>query len=91
MDELGGGVVVLPGEPPAVRAGGLFVYQLATAQLTGGAFSLVETVEQAAGFGPPLHVHRDAAESFYVIAGAYEMRPARAITQGSWVASCPAA
>ena len=36
-------------------------------------FSLIETRETDAGVGPPLHVHRDAAESFYVLAGAYRM------------------
>jgi hypothetical protein len=37
---------------------------------TGGAFSLLEA-EEPPGFGPPLHIHRDAAEAFYVIQGEY--------------------
>jgi mannose-6-phosphate isomerase-like protein (cupin superfamily) len=41
--------------------------------VTQGAFSLIETVEPAAGLGPPLHVHRDCAESFLVLAGRYRM------------------
>lgn len=41
--------------------------------MTSGAFSLVETVEAMAGSGLPLHVHRDAAESFYGIDGEYVM------------------
>ena len=73
MDELDGGLVLLPGEVPPIRVGGFNVHVLATAELTGGAFSLVETAEPEAGGGPPLHIHRDAAESFYVVAGAYEM------------------
>jgi mannose-6-phosphate isomerase-like protein (cupin superfamily) len=37
---------------------------------TGGAFSLLEA-EEPPGFGPPLHIHRDAAEAFYVLGGEY--------------------
>jgi hypothetical protein len=37
---------------------------------TGGGFSLLEA-DEPAGFGPPLHIHRDAAESFYVLEGEY--------------------
>lgn len=32
--------------------------------------SLLEAAEPA-GFGPPVHIHRDADEAFYVLAGAY--------------------
>jgi glyoxylate utilization-related uncharacterized protein len=42
----------------------------ATGDETDGAFSLLEA-EEPAGFGPPLHVHRDAAEAFYVLEGEY--------------------
>jgi glyoxylate utilization-related uncharacterized protein len=42
----------------------------ATQEQTGGAFSLLEAVEPA-GFGPPLHIHHDAAEAFYVLEGEY--------------------
>jgi quercetin dioxygenase-like cupin family protein len=73
MDELGGGLVTRAGEARAIRESGFNVLVYATSELTNGAFSLIETVEQDPGGGPPLHVHRDAAESFYVIAGAYEM------------------
>ena len=37
---------------------------------TNGAFTLLEA-DEPAGFGPPLHVHRDAAEAFYVLEGEY--------------------
>jgi hypothetical protein len=37
---------------------------------TGGAFSLLEANEPP-GFGPPLHIHHDAAEAFYVLEGEY--------------------
>jgi glyoxylate utilization-related uncharacterized protein len=42
----------------------------ATSEQTNGAFSLLEA-DEPAGFGPPLHVHRDAAEAFYVLEGEY--------------------
>jgi oxalate decarboxylase/phosphoglucose isomerase-like protein (cupin superfamily) len=35
-----------------------------------GALSLLEA-EEPPGFGPPVHIHRDAAEAFYVVAGEY--------------------
>lgn len=43
---------------------------LADEGLTGGAYELFET-ETPVGFGPPLHVHRDREEAFYVISGRY--------------------
>ena len=43
----------------------------ATAGETSGAFSLIETVNPPDG-GPPLHVHRDVDEAFYVLEGQYE-------------------
>ena len=69
----GGGVVQLPGEARSIDVGGFTVVVHAGARETSGAFSLIETVEAKAGSGPPLHVHRDAAESFYVIEGEYVM------------------
>jgi mannose-6-phosphate isomerase-like protein (cupin superfamily) len=68
-----GGVVQLPGEARTIDVGGFTVVVHAAAGMTSGAFSLTETVEAIAGSGPPLHVHRDAAESFYVIDGEYVM------------------
>jgi mannose-6-phosphate isomerase-like protein (cupin superfamily) len=69
----GGGLVALPGESRAIDVGGFEVVVHADADLTQGAFSLIETGETTAGGGPPLHVHRDCAESFFVIAGRYRM------------------
>lgn len=69
-----GGLVLLPGEAVRIELPGATIRTIhATANTTDGAFSLVETAESAEGFGPPLHVHRDAAESFYVIEGEYLM------------------
>jgi len=42
----------------------------ATGYETDGAFSLLEA-DEPAGFGPPLHIHHDAAEAFYVLEGEY--------------------
>jgi len=69
----GGGVVLLPGEARKIDLGGFGVVVHADGDATGGAFSLIETVERSEGMGPPLHVHRDCAESFLVLAGRYRM------------------
>ena len=37
---------------------------------TAGGFTLLEA-DEPPGFGPPLHVHDDAAEAFYVLEGEY--------------------
>jgi len=42
----------------------------ATNEDTSGSFTLLEA-DEPANFGPPLHVHRDAAEAFYVLDGEY--------------------
>jgi mannose-6-phosphate isomerase-like protein (cupin superfamily) len=68
----GGGIVLTPGEARTIDVGGFTVIVHADRTETGSAFSLIETAEGAPG-GPPLHVHRDAAESFYVIEGEYLM------------------
>ena len=39
---------------------------------TGGVVSVLEN-EEPPGFGPPIHVHHDCAEAFYVLAGEYIM------------------
>jgi len=45
----------------------------ATAETTGGAFGLVESLV-APGFSPPLHVHHREDESFWVLEGELSMR-----------------
>src|SRR5437764_188650 len=44
----------------------------ADASSTRGIVSVLEAAEPP-GFGPPLHVHDDAAEAFYVLDGEYVM------------------
>lgn len=65
------GFVVRAGEgQSAPGAGGSL---LASAAATDGAFSLLVS-RAPAGDGAPLHVHRDESESFFVLAGIYQVR-----------------
>jgi quercetin dioxygenase-like cupin family protein len=45
----------------------------ATAETTDGHLCLIET-NAPVGHGPPLHVHRDEHEAFYVLAGTLEVQ-----------------
>ncbi len=65
--------VLGPGEARVIDVGGFDVTVHADGDSTDQAFSLIETAEAAPGAGPPLHIHRDCAESFFVLAGAYRM------------------
>ena len=69
----GGGIVVRPGEARVIDVGGFEVLVHADGAETDGQFSLIETNERAPGGGPPLHIHRDCAETFIVLAGRYAM------------------
>jgi quercetin dioxygenase-like cupin family protein len=73
VTNIGGGLVLLPGEARVIDVGGFSVTVLADDHLTAGAFALIETAEDQRGLGPPIHIHRDCAESFVVLAGAYRM------------------
>lgn len=65
--------VVLPHEARDLDLGTFHVEVLATAARTAGAFTLLRTRDEPPGFGPPLHLHRDAAEAFVVLEGDYLM------------------
>jgi mannose-6-phosphate isomerase-like protein (cupin superfamily) len=65
--------IVLPDEEPPLDLGTFQVQVLATAEQTAGQFSLLKTRAEPPGFGPPLHLHRDAAEAFFVLEGEYLM------------------
>lgn len=67
-------LIVNPGEGRKIEIGdhSFSMYVKAAGEETDGAFSLLESREPPA-LSPPLHIHRDAAESFYVIEGEYEM------------------
>ena len=59
-----------PGEGRSIDLGGFSMAVKATHDDTDGAFTLLEAQEPP-GFGPSLHVHRNAAEAFYVLEGEY--------------------
>lgn len=69
-DALSGGFVLQPGEGRSIDLGNFQMTVKATSEDTAGAFSLLEA-EEPPDFGPPLHIHRDAAEAFYVLSGEY--------------------
>ena len=62
--------VVGPGEGREVDLGDFVMTVKATDESTGGVVSILEATEPP-GFGPPIHVHHDCAEAFYVLEGEY--------------------
>lgn len=71
MSQTAGSAFVLgPGEGRSIDLGNFAMVVKATADDTGAAFTLLEAAEPA-GFGPPMHIHHDAAEAFYVLDGEY--------------------
>ncbi len=62
--------VLQPGEGRPIDLGGFLMIVKATAEETDNAFTLLEAAEPP-HFGPPMHIHRDAAEAFYVLEGEY--------------------
>ena len=64
--------VCRPGTARKIDLGAFGMTVKASGDDTGGLFSLLEA-EEPPGFGPPLHVHHDAAEAFYVLEGEYVM------------------
>ncbi len=67
-----GTVILQPGEGRSIDLGPFSMSVKATAAETGGAFSLLEA-DEPPGFGPPMHIHHDAAEAFYVLKGEYRI------------------
>lgn len=62
-----------PGEGRSLDLGdGSTVTVLADESRTGGVVSVLET-EEPPGLGPPMHLHHDCAEAFYVLEGEYLM------------------
>jgi len=73
MDErLEAGYVLRPGEGPTIELGNFEMSVKATGEQTSGGFALLEAAEPP-GFGPPMHIHHDAAEAFYVLEGEYHV------------------
>lgn len=65
--------IVHSGEGHVLGLGNFQAVVLADAAATDGAFSLLRTQGEPTGFGPPMHIHADAAEAFYVLEGTYRM------------------
>lgn len=70
MTVVGEAIVLRPGEGRSIDLGNFSMSVKATGDETNGAFTLLEA-DEPAGFGPPLHIHHDAAEAFYVLEGEY--------------------
>lgn len=64
------GIIQMPDEGRALDMGAFQMRVRAEADQTDGGFTLLQA-EEPPGFGPPLHVHDDAAEAFYVLEGEY--------------------
>ncbi len=65
-----GAYILQPGEGRQIDLGGFQMTLKAAGDDTAGVFSLLEA-DEPPGFGPPLHIHHDAAEAFYVLKGEY--------------------
>ena len=76
-------VLLLPGEGRPIGPGGFAMCVKASGSDTGESFTLLES-DEPPGFGPPLHIHHDAAEAFYVLRGEYQIF----IGEQEWL--CPA-
>jgi mannose-6-phosphate isomerase-like protein (cupin superfamily) len=64
--------VIGPGEGRFIDLGEFGMTLKAGADETGGVVSVLQA-DEPPGFGPPIHVHHDAAEAFYVLEGEYVM------------------
>jgi mannose-6-phosphate isomerase-like protein (cupin superfamily) len=62
--------VLMPGEGRAIDLGNFLMTVKSEGHNTAGAFTLLEATEPP-NFGPPMHIHRHAAEAFYVLEGEY--------------------
>lgn len=70
MKKTNRGFVLRPGEGRSIDLGNFRMTIKAGARETDSAFTLLEA-EEPPEFGPPLHIHHDAAETFYVLDGEY--------------------
>jgi mannose-6-phosphate isomerase-like protein (cupin superfamily) len=65
-------IVLKPGDGRAIDLGNFQMSVKASGAETGGLFALLEAAEPA-NFGPPMHIHHDCAEAFYVLEGEYRI------------------
>lgn len=63
-------VVLKPGEGRPIDLGNFTMSLKATGTQTGDAFALLEASEPP-NFGPPMHIHHNCGEAFYVLEGVY--------------------
>jgi mannose-6-phosphate isomerase-like protein (cupin superfamily) len=62
-------IVLMPGEGEVIAAGNSETRMKATAETTGGAFSISEGTFPAGMSGPPRHAHEHTTDTFYVLEG----------------------
>jgi mannose-6-phosphate isomerase-like protein (cupin superfamily) len=65
-------IVLKPGAGRSIPLGSFAMSLKASADDTDGAFSVLQANEPP-GFGPPMHIHHDCAEAFYVLEGEYRI------------------
>ncbi|HEX7168016.1 MAG TPA: cupin domain-containing protein [Acidimicrobiales bacterium] len=65
-------LVLEPGGGRQIDLGGFAMTVKASAEDSDGQFTLLEATEPP-HFGPPMHIHHNAAEAFYVLEGEYFM------------------
>ncbi len=65
-------IVLRPGEGRSIELGNFAMSLKAAGEETDGAFALLEAAEPP-DFGPPMHIHHDAAEAFYILEGEYRI------------------
>lgn len=63
-------VVLMPGEGRPIDVGNFALSLKAAGNQTDGAFSLLDAREPP-DFGPPMHIHHNCGEAFFVIEGEY--------------------
>lgn len=73
LSSMAAAFVLPPGEGRHLDLGNFEAIVLATSAQTSGEFTLLQTQGEPPDFGPPLHLHRDAAEAFFVLEGEYLM------------------
>lgn len=61
-----------PGDGRDIDMGNFRMSLKASGDDTAGAFSLLEA-DEPPDFRPPMHIHHDAAEAFYVVSGEYRI------------------
>ena len=63
-------IILQPQQGRVIDLGNFAMAVKASHELTSGAFTLLEATEPP-DFGPPMHIHHNAAEAFYVLEGEY--------------------